>query len=123
MKEAVLARASAKAKLESTCRDHLAEQPLAWRGLGNVATSLFASTLKSAGARRMPSSRKQEELGHQLGVAAKTGNMSSVQSLLAAGAEKEVETFVSGMMMTPLNAAAYTNNVRSLCSLFVLHLT
>lgn len=62
----------------------------------------------------MPSSRKQVELGHQLGVASKTGNMSAVQALLAAGAEKEVPTFVSGMMMTPLNAAAYTNNVRSL---------
>ncbi len=62
----------------------------------------------------MPSSRKREELGHQLGVAAKTGDMSSVTSLLAAGADKEVPTFVSGMMMSPLNAAAFTNNVRSL---------
>lgn len=69
---------------------------------------------REAGTRRMSSSRRKEELGHKLGIAAQTGNMSSVLSLLAAGAEKEIPTIVSGMMMTPLNAAAFTNNVRSL---------
>lgn len=59
------------------------------------------------------SSARQEALGHQLGVACKTGHLDKVQRLLAAGAAKEIPTLVMGMMMTPLNAAAYTNNVRS----------
>lgn len=62
---------------------------------------------------RMPSSRKREELGRELGVAATSGRVSAVQHLLAAGADKEVPTPLMGMMMTPLTAAAYTNNVRT----------
>ncbi|CAB1106640.1 unnamed protein product [Ectocarpus sp. CCAP 1310/34] len=60
----------------------------------------------------MPSSRKREELGRELGVAATNGRVSAVQHLLAAGADKEVPTPLMGMMMTPLTAAAYTNNER-----------
>ena len=63
--------------------------------------------------REMPSSARQEALGHELGVACKRGHLERVQRLLAAGATKEIPTPVMGMMMTPLNAAAYTNNVRS----------
>lgn len=59
----------------------------------------------------MPSSRKRLELGEELGIAAKTGRLSTVKKLIAQGADKEVATEVAGMMMTPLNAAAFTNHV------------
>ncbi|CAM9316167.1 unnamed protein product [Scytosiphon promiscuus] len=58
----------------------------------------------------MPSARKRMELGEELGMAAKNGRLSTVKKLLAQGADKEIPTEVMGMMMTPLNAAAFTNN-------------
>lgn len=61
----------------------------------------------------MPNSAAQDALGQQLGVACSQGQLDRVQRLLAAGAAKEIPTPVMGMAMTPLNAAAYTNNVRS----------
>lgn len=62
-------------------------------------------------AEKMPSSARHEALGRDLGVAATQGRLDRVERLLAAGAAKEIPTPVMGMMMTPLNAAAYTNNV------------
>ncbi|CAM9096204.1 unnamed protein product, partial [Hapterophycus canaliculatus] len=58
----------------------------------------------------MPSSRKRVELGEELGIAAKNGRLSAVKKLLGQGAYMEIPTEVMGMMMTPLNAAAFTNN-------------
>lgn len=63
----------------------------------------------------MTTSERQEALGHELGVAAKQGHLDRVQRLLSAGTAKEIPTLVMGMMMTPMNAAAYTNNVRPNC--------
>lgn len=84
-----------------------------------VATTALRTTAHSTRqencalrTRKMPSSARQEALGHELSVACKQGHLDRVQRLLAAGAAKEIPTPVMGMMMTPLNAAAYTNNVR-----------
>lgn len=57
----------------------------------------------------MPSSR---DLGYELGMAAVDGRVNMAQRLLAAGADMEVQVPVMQIMMTPLNAAAYANNVR-----------
>lgn len=70
-----------------------------------------AERLEHSRRGNMPSSRKRVELGEELGIAAKNGRLSTVKKLLAQGADKEIPTEVMGMMMTPLNAAAFTNNV------------
>lgn len=55
---------------------------------------------------------RSKELGRGLGLAVMKGHMPEVLKLLSAGADLEIQVPVLGMMMSPLNAAAYTNQVR-----------
>lgn len=55
--------------------------------------------------------RSRTELGYRLGIAAGEGRLNEVQRLLAADADTEARVPIMGMMMSSLNAAAYTNHV------------